>query len=125
MGHDPSEVDDPDDAEDQTGPKSAVSVPIIVRDQLIGVMTLVHPSPEMFTKQHFDLIQAIADQAGIAVLNARLYEESQRRARVMTALADSASEITASLDLDEVLQRILSRFAIKALPYSISFFLSP
>lgn len=101
----------PDDAEDQTGPKSAVSVPIIVRDQLVGVMTLVHPSPEMFTKQHFDLIQAIADQAGIAVLNARLYEESQRRARVMTALADSASEITASLDLDEVLQRILSQIS--------------
>ncbi len=101
----------PDDAKDRTGPKSAVSVPIIVQDQLVGVMTLVHPSPDTFTQQHFDLIQAIADQAGIAVLNARLYDESQRRARVMTALAESASVITASLDLDEVLQRILSQIS--------------
>ena len=101
----------PDDAKDRTGPKSAVSVPIIVHDQLVGVMTLVHPSPETFTQQHFDLIQAIADQAGIAVLNARLYEESQRRARVMTALAESASVITGSLDIDEVLQRILSQIS--------------
>ena len=100
----------PDD-EGQTGAKSAVSVPLIVHKQLIGVMTLVHPSPNIFLPAHLELIQAIADQAGIAVLNARLFEESQRRARVMTALAESASVITASLDLDEVLQRILPQIS--------------
>ncbi len=99
----------PDDDEQQTGAKSAVCVPLIVHQQLVGAMTLVHPSPEFFSQSHLDLIQAIADQAGIAVLNARLYEDSRRRARVMTALAESASVITASLDLDEVLQRILSQ----------------
>jgi PAS domain S-box-containing protein len=101
----------PDDDEGQTGAKSAVSVPLIVHQQLIGVMTLVHPSPNIFLSAHLELIQAIADQAGIAVLNARLFEESQRRARVMTALAESASVITASLDLDEVLQRILPQIS--------------
>jgi PAS domain S-box-containing protein len=101
----------PDDDERQTGAKSAVSVPLIVHKQLIGVMTLVHPSPNIFLPAHLELIQAIADQAGIAVLNARLFEESQRRARVMTALAESASVITASLDLDEVLQRILPQIS--------------
>jgi PAS domain S-box-containing protein len=98
----------PDDHEKQTGPKSAVSVPLIVHQQLVGVMTLVHPSPNFFLPGHLELIQAIADQAGVAVLNARLFADSQRRARVMTALAESASVITASLDPDEVLQRILS-----------------
>jgi NtrC-family two-component system sensor histidine kinase KinB len=101
----------PDDDEDQTGAKSAVSVPLIVHQQLVGVMTLVHPSPNFFSPTHLELIQAIADQAGIAVLNARLFKDSQRRARVMTALAESASVITASLDLDEVLQRILSQIS--------------
>ncbi len=97
----------PDDARDRTGPKSAISAPIIVRDQLVGVMTLVHPSPGFFTLDHLALVQAIADQAGVAVLNARLYAESQRQARVMTALAESAAVITASLNLEDVLQRIL------------------
>ena len=101
----------PDDEEGRTGAKSAVSVPLVVRDQIVGVLTLVHPSPNFFTLAHLDLIQTIADQAGIAVLNARLYEESIRRARVMTALAESASVITASLDLDEVLQRILAQIS--------------
>ena len=46
-------------------------------------------------------MQAIADQAGITVLNARLYAESQRQARVMTALVASAAAINASLRMDD------------------------
>ena len=99
----------PDDTTKSIGPKSAISVPILARDQLVGVVTLVHPTPDFFTQDHLALLQAIADQAGIAVLNARLYAESQRKARVMTALAESAAVITASIHLEEVLQRILEQ----------------
>jgi K+-sensing histidine kinase KdpD len=42
-------------------------------------MTLVHSQPYCLTQDHLELVQAIADQAGIAVLNARLYAESQQR----------------------------------------------
>ena len=106
---DPRWLRRPDDAPDRSGPKSAVSAPLLARDQLIGVMTLVHPKPGFFHQDHLNLVQAISDQAGIAVLNARLYNESQRQARVMTALANSAIAITGSLDLHEVLQRILQQ----------------
>ncbi len=99
----------PDDADDRTGPKAAVSAPVLARDELVGVMTLVHPTPGSLAEEHLELVQAIADQAGIAVLNARLYEESQRQARVMTALAESASAINASLNLEEVIQQILEQ----------------
>jgi NtrC-family two-component system sensor histidine kinase KinB len=101
----------PDDAPDRTGPKSALSVPLLFRDRLVGVMTLVHPQPGSFNLDHLALVQAIADQAGIAVLNARLYGESQRQARVMTAVAESSAIITASLQLDVVLQRILEQIS--------------
>jgi PAS domain S-box-containing protein len=101
----------PDDAIDRTGPKSAVSAPLMVRDRLTGVITLVHPKPGFFSRDHLALIQAIADQAGIAVLNARLFGESQRQARVMKAVAESAAVITASLDLQDVLQRILEQIS--------------
>jgi NtrC-family two-component system sensor histidine kinase KinB len=98
----------PDDAVDRSGAKSAMCVPLLIRERLVGVLTLVHPVPETYTKDQFDLMQAIADQAGIAVLNARLYAESQRQARVMTALAASAETITGSLQLEELLPRILN-----------------
>ena len=90
-------------------PKSAVSVPLLTRDKLVGVLTLVHPRTGFFTSDHLALVQAIADQAGIAVLNARLYDESQRNAQVMTSLAKSAAGISASLNLDDVFKGILEQ----------------
>ncbi len=95
--------------EAKAGPKSVVSAPLIVRDQLVGVMTLTHPDPGFFTEEHLTLIQTIADQAAFAVVNARLYGESQRRAAVMTAIAESAASIGASLQVDQVLQTILEQ----------------
>jgi PAS domain S-box-containing protein len=97
----------PDDAMDRSGLKSAICVPLLAREQLVGVLTLVHPAPNAFSQEQFDLMQAIADQVGIAVLNARLYTESQRQARVMTALAEGAAAMNASLRMEDVYQRIL------------------
>ena len=90
-----------------TSARSAVSAPLLVRERLTGVMTLVHPQAGFFTSSHLELVQAISDQASIAVLNARLVAESQRQAQVMTALADSAAAITSSLNLEEVLAQIM------------------
>ncbi|MCL5429126.1 MAG: GAF domain-containing protein [Chloroflexi bacterium] len=95
--------------EAKAGPKSVVSAPLIVRDQLVGVMTLTHPEIGFFTEEHLSLVQTISDQAAFAVLNARLYAETKRRATIMTAIADSARAIGASLQLDEVLQTILEQ----------------
>jgi len=97
----------PDDAVDRSGAKSAICAPLLAREKLVGVLTLVHPAPNAFSAEQLDLMQAIADQAGIAVLNARLYTESQRQARVMTALAEGAAAMNASLRMEDVYQRIL------------------
>jgi len=99
----------PDDAADQSGAKSAICIPLLVREKLVGVMTLVHSKPHAFDDDSFALAQAIADQAGIAVLNARLYADSQRQARVMTALAEGAMTINSSLRMGDVLQQILNQ----------------
>jgi PAS domain S-box-containing protein len=91
------------------GPRSTVSVPLLVRDELVGVMTLTHTQTGAFGDEHLDLVQSIADQAAIAALNARLFDQAQRRADVMAALAQSAASINASLELEDVLQRILDQ----------------
>jgi len=96
----------PDDI-DRSGAKSAICVPLLAREQMVGVLTLVHTKIDAFSGEQLDLMQAIADQAGIAVLNARLFTESQRQARVMTALAEGAAAMNASLRMDDVYQRVL------------------
>jgi PAS domain S-box-containing protein len=97
----------PDDEESATGAKSVVALPIMSRNNLVGVITLAHPEPNHLQKDHLELVHAIADQAGIAILNAQLYGESQRQARVMTALANSATAMSSTLQLETVLQNIL------------------
>lgn len=101
----------PDDEATTNSSKSALSVPLITREQLVGVMTLVHLQPDSFTAEDLSLLQAIADQAAISVLNARLFDKTRRRAEVMRALAEMAAVITGSLDLDVVLQRILGQIS--------------
>jgi PAS domain S-box-containing protein len=96
-----------DDEETARGAKSVVAVPITARETLAGVITVTHPTPNYLTEDHLALVQAIADQAGVAVLNARLYDGSKRQARVMTALANSARVISSTLNLDHVLKNIL------------------
>jgi NtrC-family two-component system sensor histidine kinase KinB len=95
----------PDD--EVTGAKSVVAVPIMARNDLMGVITLAHPKPHYLQKYHLSLVHAIADQAGIAILNAQLFGESERRARVMTALANSATAMSSTLNLETVLDNIL------------------
>src|SRR6187431_2015942 len=45
----------PDDAMDRSGLKSAICVPLLAREQLVGVLTLVHPAPKAFSEEQFDL----------------------------------------------------------------------
>ena len=113
----------PDDTQSAESGKSVVSVPFIARGQVTGVITLVYREPNFFKLEHLELVQAIADQAAVAVLNARLYAESQRQAHVMTTLANSAAAITASLRCDDVLANVLeqTRQALQVEAVSLAF----
>ncbi|MBK8782276.1 MAG: GAF domain-containing protein [Anaerolineales bacterium] len=98
-----------DDSVENSGAKSAICVPLMARERLVGVLTLVHSVPNAFNEEHLELMQTIADQASVAVLNARLYTESQRTARVMSALAEGAAAINTSLEMPDVWRRILNQ----------------
>jgi PAS domain S-box-containing protein len=67
----------PDDEVEQTGPKSAICIPILAREKLVGVITIVHPVPDFFRKEQQNLLEAIAAQAGTAINNAQLYDSIQ------------------------------------------------
>ncbi len=99
----------PDDDAKKTGAKSALCVPLLAHKKLVGVLTVVHPSINFFNTDHLSLLQSIADIAGIAILNSRLFEESQRRTRVMEALIDNAISLNSSLRTEDVLLRLMQQ----------------
>ncbi len=87
--------------------RSAISAPLLVKERLVGVLTVVHREPHAFNEQHLAWVQAIADFAGAAVMNALMYARSRRQARLMRAWAESAITITSTLQADEVIRRML------------------
>jgi PAS domain S-box-containing protein len=90
------------------GPKSAIAAPLLGRARVVGVLTLVKTPAGEFDNDDLTLMKAIADQAAVAIENAQLFAESERRSQAMRALADTAQAINSTLRLDEVLHIVAS-----------------
>jgi PAS domain S-box-containing protein len=86
--------------------KCWMGVPLIVKDQTIGMLSLDHSMVGAFDAAQAQLAQVFANQAAVAIENARLYAESKRRADESEALFAVQQAITSKLELDEVLQMI-------------------
>ena len=78
--------------------------PLKQDDQVIGVFTTTYLRPHSFSEDELLLLNLLADQAAVAVKNARLYAQSQRQLQDMSALVDMAKQITSNLNLSAVLQ---------------------
>jgi PAS domain S-box-containing protein len=75
-----------------------MGVPLMVQERLIGALSINQDRPQAHTYRHITLSMAIANQAAIAIDNARLYEQAQRlavleeRQRLARELHDSVSQ---------------------------------
>ena len=88
------------------GDAAVLAVPLRVKGQVIGALSVADGAGRRFTPAEIDMLQAFADQAAVAVDNARLYEEATRQRRESEVVAALAAEINRSLDLDHVLQQV-------------------
>jgi PAS domain S-box-containing protein len=88
--------------------KSYLGVPIMVGKQGIGVISVQSTKLEgRFDEADMRLLGTIAANVGVAIRNAQLYQETQRRASEMSALAEIGRDISATLDLSTLLERIV------------------
>ena len=87
--------------------RSWMSVPLTVKERVLGALTISWTEPAYFTADHASLARAFADQAALALENARLYDEMRNSARRFEALSRADTELFRSLDLDTVLQALV------------------
>ncbi len=97
-------------------PRAWMGVPLIVRDRVIGMLSIGHDEVGHFAEGHAQIALAFASQAAVAVENARLYEAAQDRAafeelqRLARELHDAVTQTLFSASLiAEVLPRIWAR----------------
>jgi PAS domain S-box-containing protein len=86
-----------------------IGAPLVVRDQAVGVLNVDSLRLGAYGAKDVEVVSAFADQAAVAVANAQLFAERQRQLQALMALSETTRVVIASLDLGEVLQRILDR----------------
>jgi len=91
------------------GIASYVGAPVQAQGVVVGFLDLVSLTPGFFNQTHADRLKVFADQAGIAIENARLIEETQRRAEEMTAMFDIGLSMTSGLSMDEIFRVLLEK----------------
>jgi signal transduction histidine kinase len=89
--------------------RTIIAVPILGGDELLGVILIYRLEVRAFTESQVALLETFADQAGIAIENARLIEEVQARNRDLTALGEVGRAVSSTLDLKAVLKTIVER----------------
>ncbi|WP_433713934.1 GAF domain-containing protein [Nocardia sp. CA-084685] len=89
---------------------SFLGVPVKVRDEIFGNLYLTEKSGgQEFTEDDEVVVQALAAAAGIAIANARLYEQSRIRQQWLEANRDVATELLAGGEPNEVLELVADR----------------
>ncbi len=89
--------------------ETVVGAPIRWGDEFLGVLFTDGEASRPYTSSDAELLSLFASQAAIAIRNARLYEEAERRTAQLEALQEFALDISAQLELDDLLQNIVTR----------------
>jgi PAS domain S-box-containing protein len=87
--------------------QSWMGVPLIARGEVIGMLSVDSKETDHFNEEHIRLVTAFANQAAIAIENARLHEKTEGQIQRLTALRDVDTAIASSLDLRVTLNILL------------------
>ncbi len=96
--------------------RTVLALPMLRANELLGVIVVYRGEVQPFTDSHIALMETFADQAAIAIENARLLTELQARTGELTrsveelqALGEVSQTLSSTLDLETVLNTIVSR----------------
>lgn len=96
---------------EEEGIRSMLTLPIIARGKVIGILRLLTDKPRHFSQQDIDFSAALAEQCGIAIDNAHMYERKYRETIYLKALQEISKAISSAMTLQDVLDLIVRRIA--------------
>ncbi len=86
---------------------SVIGVPMLWKEEVLGVIEVLHDQPNYFSLDHQGLLMLFARQATVALQNARLLEQERKRQAELEALRQASLKVTSSLELPEILETLL------------------
>ena len=95
---------------------SLVSLPLIFHRKVIGIMNVSFIEPGGLDEGLLQILDLLSNQAAIAINNARTFEDEREQRKLAQALQHTGRAIQSSLDLEIVLDQILTQIAT-VIPY--------
>ncbi|MFQ5576051.1 MAG: GAF domain-containing protein [Anaerolineae bacterium] len=89
--------------------RSEMALPLISRDDVLGAITVQSAQPAAFSSDDIVSLQIMADQLANAIANSQLYQTARQTAQQLNTLLDINRDITASTNLDELLNLIIAK----------------
>ena len=86
---------------------SYLGIPLIVDGEVIGVLDVSSRTRREFTHEEIEFLRMLGGQAAIAIKNARLYQDLQKKVSQLEALNDISRELMSEHDVDTLLQEVL------------------
>jgi signal transduction histidine kinase len=86
---------------------SALAVPVMSASEVLGVLVVV--GERVYGGDHLELLQAIGRQVGLALANARRYQQVTRRLAERTALQQVAQVVNRKLELGPLLEEVVGQ----------------
>jgi putative methionine-R-sulfoxide reductase with GAF domain len=105
--------------------KSEIAMPIAIGGQVLGVLDVQHNLVNGLSQDDATLLQSIANQVGIAVRNARSYEESRSQAELETLINTIGQKIQRAGTVQDVLQTAIREVGMALGASSVSASLQP
>jgi len=105
------------------GMRSYISLPLIVRDQVIGSLNFASRTPSAYSQKDLAMLLQIAGQIAIALENARMFQALKKRAGHLAILNEVAKHALSSLHLEELVQNVVDSVQRNFDFYDVSIFL--
>ena len=88
--------------------RSEMALPLSVGDEVIGALTVQSTEEAAFHEEDIDALQTMADQLAVAIQNAKLHRQEERRSRLLKAANRVGKEVASLLDLNQLLPQTVN-----------------
>ncbi len=88
--------------------RSWIGAPLLSGEQAIGLLQLDHPEPGIYDQENVDLITAIAVQVSVAIRNAGLFQQVQRRSIQLQTAAEVSRAASSILEPNPLIQQAVN-----------------
>ncbi len=94
-----------------------LNIPLALRGETIGFLTLKKQADQYIDPDEVEIVRAVAERMALAIENARLFDDAQRRASKERIIGDISGKISAAINMENILQTAVAELG-RALPNS-------